>query len=351
MDHELKTSPVISPNPDPVPPAPIPVPQPITPSKAERMHPDDPNLVVVAMFYPSDYFTPHGSHTFLVDGDFVMSWANAGKDYFEAKGLLPLTEIARTTVNYDWIMTFSPVDGDKWYETGINFGYNGVCHTITNRQLMLGDVDADVSKAPTAFISTAIFGKYGMGIEDLKKRLTDSFNAASKLSKQQDGALERAIARLDYPLSEDLDAWHRTSVVLCQMPFDRFNHPDIDTGYLSKAVQDLKAFREQFFLNHAKDLPRRQFQQTIAIHMLNMVNGLLGYMRRQNYITAGEFSKYLDTAQQSLNRMFRVLELQNQSAQETGKFIPDLALQLLLTDAASTVSAAVDAASRNQDKT
>lgn len=53
-------------------------PIPIVPSKTERMHPDDPNLTVLAMFYPSDYFTPHGSHTFLVDADFVMSWANAG---------------------------------------------------------------------------------------------------------------------------------------------------------------------------------------------------------------------------------------------------------------------------------
>ena len=137
--------------------------------------------------------------------------------------------------------------------------------------------------------------------------------------------------------------------MLCQMPFDRLSHEDIDTGYLAKAVSDLKEFREQFFLNHAKDLPRRQFQQTLAIHMLNMVNGLLGYMRRQNYITAGEFSKYLDTAQQSLNRMFKVLELQNQAATDTGKFIPDLALQLLLTDAATTVSDTVDAAEKRSN--
>ena len=38
--------------------APFAIPQPITPSKAERMHPDDPNLVILAMFYPRDYFTP-----------------------------------------------------------------------------------------------------------------------------------------------------------------------------------------------------------------------------------------------------------------------------------------------------
>lgn len=49
------------------------IPVPIIPIKPERLHPDDPNLIIIAMYYPSDYFTPHGSHTFLVDADFVMS--------------------------------------------------------------------------------------------------------------------------------------------------------------------------------------------------------------------------------------------------------------------------------------
>lgn len=137
-------------------------------------------------------------------------------------------------------MGFSPVDGDKWYETGINFGYNGVCHTISNRILLVCVETIDVQKAKQADVSMALFGKLGLGKEELKQILTNTFHEAQKTAGYEESVLQAVLAKVDYPISEDVAAWRGAMVEICEMPAAQLDHADLDQAFL---LPELKTFR------------------------------------------------------------------------------------------------------------
>ena len=77
------------------------------------------------------------------------------------------TKVVQTRAYKEWLFDFVP--NDKIYKCGISFYVNGVCHTYANRKLLLGEGNVDVRDAPKDYVCVVFFGKYGFGLNQLKR--------------------------------------------------------------------------------------------------------------------------------------------------------------------------------------
>ncbi len=314
------------PDPGPVPP---PFPHTIIPIKPEHLHPDVPLFPLEAYAIPSNYFLRDGSHAFVVSLDRSFCWPCAGRCWYDTSKGEDKTRVRVAAGNafYDWLMLFHPPE--KLYDSvGILFGYNGVCHTIANRILLVCVETIDVQKAKQADVSMALFGKLGLGKEKLKQILTNTFHEAQKIAGYEESILQAVLAKVDYPISEDVAAWHGAMVEICEMPASQSDHADLDQAFLLPELKTFMAFREDFYLNNASKMEQFEFQKVLILKMLDIMDRMLEYLRDHNYITPDEFKLYAKNASKKLRLGSATLGLQEPIVAATGRFDEEMALKV-----------------------
>jgi hypothetical protein len=110
------------------------------------------------------------------------------------------TVILKTQVPKTWLMAFAPPKSEVLVKNLIS----GTCHTIANRILLIANENVDVRAAGGDIITVIAFGKYGIGLQDLKNELRDSFKEIS--ANYEPEILEQTLSKLD-SVNLELDDW------------------------------------------------------------------------------------------------------------------------------------------------
>jgi hypothetical protein len=128
---------------------------------------------------------------------------------------------------------------------GLKERYDGVCHNVANRLLVLAGVD--VSNAPGNEYATILYGKYGFGIEQYINRLKQ---AACEVNRDQPGAIsdveiERVISKIENRLADELNILSEDCEEQLQISFsgcDDSLRKDLFAAYVEFDKKRLAAF-------------------------------------------------------------------------------------------------------------
>ncbi len=136
-------------------------------------------------------------HTFVSTGD-GRSWSCFGRG-LEDEPDAPV--ISQGEGDRLWAAAIAGAD----QSAGIDFGFNGICHHCANRILIPAAVD--VAAAPGNELATPIFGKYGLGANELALRLKE---AAFDANREAPGSVSEsqvvdAVARVTRGKDSDLE--------------------------------------------------------------------------------------------------------------------------------------------------
>ncbi len=132
-------------------------------------------------------------HVFVVS-DQGHDWGcfGRGKNHIPKSNLL-----ARAQGNAEWMNAINGTDNK--HPTGLENQVSGVCHNVANRLLLLAD--ADVAKAQGNGLATLAFGKYGFGIDDFARRISET---AKQIGAVSDVLVEKALCKLEAHLNDEL---------------------------------------------------------------------------------------------------------------------------------------------------
>lgn len=195
----------------------------------------------------SGYGVAGSAHCLVVTEDKKICWSNHGGDWNDSR---TKTKVAENQAYWEWLMEFVPPDNDE--KCGIVYGMNGLCHTFANRELLLGKNEVNVSKAPKNYVCVLFFGKYGMGLDELKQILKNSYNTTMKYYKDPYNALDEVLSRIDDTIDFELRAWRQVAIEYIGIPVDDIMAKNPEGG-LATARARMRNFidkREEVYQQH-----------------------------------------------------------------------------------------------------
>jgi len=144
-------------------------------------------------------FVENADHVSLYSSDLNGFWGcfGRGKNEQELAGSQPGVT---ANVPKNWLLQYAPFGSEVLVRNLIS----GTCHTIANRILLIATEDKDVKTSGGDIVTVIAFGKYGIGLQDLKNKLKESFEKSASTYAPE--MLEQALSKLD-SLHYELDAW------------------------------------------------------------------------------------------------------------------------------------------------
>jgi len=149
-------------------------------------------IEIEAYSLPSSSFVPDDAHVFVIDVSRSIEWRNKGGGWTDSR---PRTKVASTRAYKEWVLDFIPPNNLE--KSGIIFGLNGVCQTYANLELLIAENEASVKSAAKNYVCVWCFGKYGLGLENLKNLLKKSYNEVIKTHTDPYNALPKILSRVD----------------------------------------------------------------------------------------------------------------------------------------------------------
>ncbi len=270
----------------------------------------------------SNTYVANDSHAFLVSLDRSMCWANFGRCWGD-QGEFNL--IAKQKSYQEWLLEFCPPN--NYFKCGIIFGINGVCHTFTNRELLIGKNDVDVREAAKNFVTTAIFGKYGYGLKQLKKLIKDSYNTANMKVIFPEDALETVLARVDNTLDDEVSAWQQLIEEYGKLSITEICEEYEDAlKQLEDMITHLLSEREENFDNFLnKNLARLDYEKNIHTLLTTSVCDYILFLGNNNYISEEIKNETIFNLRDFFNKLFKVIDEQMYSIEESEKMDEELA--------------------------
>lgn len=279
-------------------------------------------LNVEAYALPSSSFVKNDSHCFVVTQDRKYSWKNRGRGWDDGGDR---TKVAENTAYKEWLWEFvPPTDCQK---CGISFYENGVCHTYANRELLIGEREANASQAPQDHVCVFFFGKYGLGLQQLKQLLSESYNNVKKSYNDPYNALSKVLARVDNTVDDELRAWRQTAIDYAGIPVDDImaKNPQAGLAVARDRMRNLISKREKIYQDYKvgrfHDLHGnvKMLIQNEADDYLNMLAGI-------NYITENDKQIYSNKIRTFLSKVGAVLCAQREEYLRTGHICDDFTL-------------------------
>lgn len=276
-------------------------------------------VTLEAYAMPSSSYVANDSHCFVITEDKATCWYNRGGGWSDGRSK---TKVAQTRAYREWLWDFVPPT--KVDNCGISFGVNGVCHTYANRELLVGENNVDVSQAPKDYVCVFFFGKYGLGLKQLKQLLTDSYSRVAGSYSDPYGALDKVLARVDNTIDDELRAWRQTGIEYAQIPIDQIlaKNPEGGLGVARSRMRSFISKREELYQEYLKggvgDLRGsvKSLIQTESDDYLNMLANI-------HYITEEERRTYSDNIRKFLAKVGAVLLAQQTEFQRTGRILQD----------------------------
>ncbi len=279
-------------------------------------------VLTEAYAMPSSTYVPDDSHTFFVTADKKICWANYGRCWNDKGDRI---KIADQKSYQEWLNEFCP-NGD-YTKCGITFGVNGVCHTVTNRELLIGEDDVDVRNAAKNFVTVSIFGKYGFGLSALKQLITDAYNRANLKVMFPEGILETVLQRIDNTLEDEANAWQQLMNEYFALSLKDIiaTHPDALTK-LQEMIKNLLTNRENIYEEYVKNIFEHEtFEKNIYNLLTSSVTNYITYLSTSNYIDITTRDTALKNATLFFNKLFKVVDGQIAEVTATGKMDEELA--------------------------
>lgn len=245
---------------------------------------------IEAYALPSSSYVQNDSHVFAVSNDREKQWCNHGGGWHDSR---PRTKVAETQAYKEWLFDFVPPENvDK---CGIGFYVNGVCQTYANRELLIGQSTVNVSQAPKNYVCLFFFGKYGYGLKQLKKLLTDSYNRVTAKYNDPYNALNTVLQRVDDYLDDELKAWRQVGIEYGKIPIDEILAKS-PSGGLMEAKRRLQAFidkRESIYQQYLdQKISRYDVPEKVQQEIINHTSAYLDFLKDIRYITDSEKSAY-----------------------------------------------------------
>lgn len=278
-------------------------------------------LEIEAYALSSSSFIPNDSHCYVVSGDESRTycWTNCGRGWNKDH---PGTKVAQTRAYKEWLLEFVPCnDIDK---CGLTFCKNGVCHTYANRELLLGEDQADARLAPKDYVCVVFFGKYGFGLKQLKQLLTDSFNRVAASYDISRSVLDTVLQRVDDTVDDELRAWRQTGIEYAHIPIDEIlaKSPQAGLAIARSRMRDFIEKREKIYEECAPQGSNvvhqkvKQLIQTESDDYLNMLASI-------GYISEADRQTYSQNIADFLSRVRSALRAQETYFLRTGCMMED----------------------------
>lgn len=262
----------------------------------------------------SEYKIPGSSHCFVISDDRKSCWTNYGGGWEDKR---KRTKVAENQAYWEWLNTFVPTGSlDK---CGIHFGVNGLCHTYAARELLIGRDETDVSKAPKNYVCVFFFGKYGMGLDELKYLLKTSYKNTMASYNDPYNALDEVLKRVDGTIDFELSAWRQVALDYVNIPVDDIMAKD-PAGGMAVARSRMRSFinkRENMYQQNKSGLDKLicDLIQTESDDYLNMLTQIA-------YISEKDRKEYSENIREFLSGFINYVQAQREAYIATGQ-IPD----------------------------
>lgn len=263
-------------------------------------------LTIEAYAMPSSSFVKNDSHCFVCTQDKQTSWKNGGRGWNDSGERI---KVAENQAYKEWLMEFCPPNNLN--KCGIKFLKNGVCHTYANRELLIGEQNVSAREAAKDYVCIFLFGKYGLGLNQLKQLLRDSYNKVMQSYKDPYNALDKVLARVDDYLQEELVAWYMVGMEYMKIPIDRIleKSPTAGKAEATRRLQNFINERENLYQTYQKgeisDL-KEALKNLIKQHCKDY----LDMLRSIGYITSDENKIYYENMDNFISKLGRAVQLQ-----------------------------------------
>ncbi len=261
----------------------------------------------------SEYRIPGSSHCMVVTDDKKICWENKGRgwDVPDRK-----TRVAENDSYWEWLLNFVPPNNIE--KCGIDFARNGLCHTYATRELLVGTNNVDVGKAPKNYVCVVFFGKYGMGLNELKEILTNSYNDTMASYEDPYNALGIVLARVDDTVDFELAAWRRVAIEYTQIPVDEILAKDPDGGlWMARGrMRRLIDKREDVYQRYKSNID--ELHRAVGSLIRAEADDYLSFLEGIGYITESDRAKYSDNIRSFLGSVIGYVNAQRTAYLRSG---------------------------------
>jgi hypothetical protein len=272
---------------------------------------------------PSKFRLDGDSHTYVVTRDKtnIVQWTNKGRGWYAG---YPGDIAATNTAYKEWLLEFVPPNNlDK---CGIIFGLNGVCHTYANRELLVGSGSADVRTAPKDYASVFFFGKYGMGVRQIKTLLRDSYKKVMVSYSDPYSAFSTVMPKVDNILDDELYAWRQMAIDYGKIPVDDIlaKNPAAGCAVARTRLQAFITEREyayQQYINSGRAMGDAAFRQQLIVKILKHAGDYLDFLVGIRYVSKSDRDVYMNNIRNFLNLLKSTVEEQIQALVANGELV------------------------------
>lgn len=194
-----------------------------------------------AYSHPSTYGGFEDTHCFVL--------ASTGEKFGNCGGIYTseITLVSEGLAYRTWLNKFMPNQTTSVKETGIQFGFNGVCHTYAMREMLLCSNEKNIAVAKGDDLCTLYYGKYGTGLRYLEQRLRESYNEACQSETIPKAYLDKVIQRIYNTVDEETEAWIFALKTYVNIDVLEYFKSENDMEYLKNRVKQLMNKREALF--------------------------------------------------------------------------------------------------------
>lgn len=271
----------------------------------------------------SEYGVPDSSHCLVVTEDKKICWNNYGGGWNDSR---TKTKVAENQAYWEWLMEFVPPDNEK--KCGIAYAINGVCHTLANRELLLGKNEVNVSKAPKDHVCVLFFGKYGMGLDELKQLLKNSYKTTMEHYKDSYNALDEVLSRVDDTIDFELKAWRQVAIEYIGIPVDDImaKNPEGGLATARARMRDFINKREEVYHQNKSD-GKEKMKECISELIQTESDDYLEMLANRQYISNEEKQEYSLRIADFLKGVKNYVRAQRDAYLATGQVPMDILLE------------------------
>lgn len=213
---------------------------------------------VVVLAKLSDCFSTSDVHFMMFSGDRKYCWPCFGvRPQHNGSGYITPGErrhVLSTDVHKELVLAFyTPPKLTTASEGGIKLGITGTDAQVVNRLLLFSKNNRNICGANKCYLSIAFFGKFGIGIYDLKTAVNKAFDDVERTRHTPSGLREEVLAKIDNTIEEETKAWSIFFIKKLGMPLETiFNtNPEL-VDIFRNMVRGLTINRENIYNNESK---------------------------------------------------------------------------------------------------
>jgi hypothetical protein len=254
-------------------------------------------------FTDTPYILADGNHCIVVtknkkpeNGEYYC-WDNYGRDYND-EGIKQY--VTANKVYKEWLLNFC--EPPKYDNCGLEFGVSGVCQNYAARELLIGIDDTSLERVGGNDVCLLWFGKYGLGIDNLKKLVKESYAKTVKDYVLAQKCLDDVINRIDDSMEDELKAWYNVGQHRLGIPIDDILDKGGREAGIEVASSRLKSWMEERESIFSQYGGKGELNNKLKEGMLNAVKDYLDFLQGISLVTETESDTYYSKLKDMLDK-------------------------------------------------